>query len=264
MKRERRVAGWRGASIRPVVESVVEVALSVRMDSVSKEYGFLWALRNVCLEVEAGEWVGLLGPNGAGKSTLLKLLAALAYPSAGSVELFGQPLSCGNTPLRRSIGFLAAGAHLYDSLTVHENLRFFVSLYRNDVGADERDAALDEVGLRAKRDEWVSALSLGMRCRLAIAKWRLVRPRLLLVDEPYGSLDPSGVALLNRFLESTCAAGGIVILATHDVPRLLERCTRAVMLDRGRVVFDELRREPWDSFHRAFDALASQDHGGSR
>ncbi len=243
---------------------VAETALSVRMDNVSKIYGFLWALRDVRLEIGAGEWVGLLGPNGAGKTTLLRVLAALAYPTAGGVELFGQELSYGNSPLRRSVGFLASGAHLYDSLTVSENLRFFVSLYRNDVGADDRATVLNDVGLHEKRDEYVSALSLGMRCRLAIAKWRLVRPRLLLVDEPYGSLDPSGVEVLNRFLESTCAAGGIVVLATHDVPRLLERCTRAVMLDQGRIVFDEPRQDPWHSFHSAFDALLSQDSGGPR
>ena len=234
------------------------------MDSVSKVYGFLWALRDVRLEIGAGEWVGLLGPNGAGKTTLLKLLAALAYPSAGAVEVDGQRLSYGNSPLRQTIGFLAAGSHLYDNLTVSENLRFFVSLYRGGDDDAERDAVLDEVGLREKKDEHVATLSLGMRCRLAIAKWRLVRPRLLLVDEPYGALDPSGVDALNRLLESTCAAGGIVVLATHDVPRLLERCSRAVMLNHGRIVFDEPRQKPWDSFHRAFEALIPQDSGGPR
>ena len=235
------------------------------MDRVSKVYGLLWALREVRLELAAGEWVALLGPNGAGKTTLLKLLAALAYPSAGTVELFGQPLPYGNSPLRGRVGFLASGAHLYDNLTVSENLRFFVSLYRKDATAEERAEALNEVGLHEKTGEYAATLSLGMRCRLAIAKWRLVNPGLLLVDEPYGALDPSGVDMLNRFLESLCAGGGIVVLATHDVPRVLEHCSRAVILERGRVVFDETRREPWDSFHAAFGALLSSlDTGGAR
>ena len=233
------------------------VSLSVRMDNVSKVYGLLWALREVRLEVAAGEWVALLGPNGAGKTTLLRLLAALAYPTDGAIELFGRRLSYGNSPLRGMIGFLASGAHLYDNLTVGENLRFFVSLYRRETTAEERAEALNDVGLHEKAGEYVSALSLGMRCRLAIAKWRLVNPRLLLVDEPYGSLDSSGVDMLNRFLESLRAGGGIVVLATHDIPRVLERCSRAVILNRGRVVFDENRRHPWDSFHAAFDALDS-------
>jgi len=235
------------------------------MDRVSKAYGLLWALRDVRLELVAGEWVALLGPNGAGKTTLLRLLAALAYPTAGAVELFGQPLPYGNSPLRGKIGFLASGGHLYDNLTVSENLRFFVSLYRGDAGPEERQEVLNQVGLHEKTGEYVSTLSLGMRCRLAIAKWRLVNPGLLLVDEPYGALDSSGADMLDRFLESLRAGGGIVVLATHDVPRVLERCSRAVILDRGRIVFDENRQDPWDNFHAAFDTLASsQDTGGPR
>lgn len=237
---------------------------TVRVDSVSKVYGLLWALREVRLELSTGEWVALLGPNGAGKTTLLRLLAALACPTTGAIELFGQTLSCGNFPLRGMIGFLVSGPHLYDNLTVSENLRFFVSLYRQDATAEERAAALNEVGLYEKTGAYVSTLSLGMRCRLAIAKWRLVNPRLLLVDEPYGALDPSGVDMLDRYLESLCAAGGIVVLATHDVPRVLERCSRAVILNRGRIVFDEPRRDPWDSFQAAFDALLPPDPGGTR
>ncbi len=241
------------------------MVLSVRMDKVSKVYGLLWALREVRLEIAAGEWVALLGPNGAGKTTLLRLLAALSYPTSGAIELFGRRLPYGNSPLRGMIGFLAAGGHLYDNLTVSENLRFFVSLYRGDVTAEERQDVLGEVGLHEKTGEYVSTLSLGMRCRLAIAKWRLVNPRVLLVDEPYGALDPSGVEMLDRFLESLCAGGGIVVLASHDVPRVLQRCSRAVILNRGRIVFDEPRRDPWDSFHAAFDALlSSHDMDGTR
>ena len=231
------------------------------MDNVSKAYGLLWALREVRLELAAGEWVALLGPNGAGKTTPLRLLAALACPTAGAIEAFGQALPHGNSPLRGKIGFLASGGHLYDNLTVSENLRFFVSLYRGDATPEERQAVLNEVGLHEKTGEYVSTLSLGMRCRLAIAKWRLVNPGLLLVDEPYGALDSSGVDMLNRFLEALCAGGGIVVLATHDVPRVLERCSRAVILDRGRVVFDEPRQDPWGSFHAAFDTLGT---GGPR
>lgn len=236
--------------------------LTVRMDGVSKAYGVLWALREVRLEVAAGERVALLGPNGAGKTTLLKLLAALTYPTAGAIEVFGRKLPCGNSPLRGAIGFLASGNHLYDHLTVGENLRFFVSLYRKGVAPEEREEALRQVGLYERAHEYAAALSLGMRCRLAMAKWRLVNPRLLLADEPYGALDAAGADLLDRLFESLCAAGGVVVLATHDVPRALQQCSRAVILDRGQVVFDEPRQDPWNRFHAAFAALSHR--GGAR
>jgi len=224
----------------------------VRVEGLSKAYGLTWALRGIDLELEDGECVVLLGPNGAGKTTLLKLLSALTYPTEGSIEVAGQALSYGNSPLRREIGFLTTDAHLYDNLTVTENLRFFLSLYQGNDAQDRIARAVDSVGLGRRASEYVSSLSHGMRLRLAIAKWSLLQPRLLLMDEPYGALDGSGVQLLEGFVRSTCAAGGVVIVATHNVTRAIALCSRAVILDHGRMLFNEVREEPWDSFYRAF------------
>ena len=196
--------------------------------------------------------MALLGPNGAGKTTLLKLLSALIYPTDGKIELAGERLPYGNSPLRSRIGFLTADAHLYDNLTVSENLRFFVSLYQGDATSERISQALVSVGLAEWAAEYVSALSHGMRCRLAIAKWSILRPNLLLIDEPYGSLDGSGVVVLEKFIKSICGAGGLVIVATHNVTRAIALCSRAIILHQGRVLFNEARQEPWDSFHRAF------------
>lgn len=226
--------------------------MTVRIEKLSKAYGLAWALRDIDLELQEGECVALLGPNGAGKTTLLKLLSALIYPTEGNIELAGHKLPYGNSPLRAQIGFLTADAHLYDNLTVNENLRFFVSLYQGDATAERIALALDLVGLAEWASEYVAALSHGMRCRLAIAKWSILRPSLLLIDEPYGSLDGSGVVVLETFVKSICSAGGLVIIATHNVTRAIALCSRAVILNQGRVLFNEVRQEPWDSFHRAF------------
>lgn len=224
----------------------------MRIAGLSKAYGLVWALRGVDLELEDGECVVLLGPNGAGKTTLLKLLSALIYPTEGRIEVGGQELRYGNSPLRREIGFLTTDAHLYDSLTVTENLRFFLSLYRGRDGTGRIDEAVDRVGLSHRASEYVSALSHGMRTRLSIAKWWLLQPRLLLIDEPYGALDGPGVQVLETFVRSICAQGGVVVMATHNVTRALALCSRAIILHRGRMLFNEARQEPWDSFYRAF------------
>ena len=98
-----------------------------------------------------------------------------------------------------------------------------------------------------------------MKCRLAIAKWSLLEPRLLLLDEPYGVLDGPGVDLLEGFLKGLNRNGAIVVMATHNVQRILPLCTRALILNGGKVIFDEPRREPWKSFHDAFsDFLPSE------
>ena len=202
----------------------------------------------------------MLGPNGAGKTTLLRLLAGLIVPTLGSIRFDGVEFAAGNTGLRRKIGFLSPVDHLYENLTVAENLRFFAALYRRS-----RDAAIEEnlavVQLAARQSDYVANLSSGLKCRLSIAKWRLLQPELLLLDEPYGVLDGSGVDLLEDFLLAQCTRGGIVVIASHHVARVLRLCNRAVILHQGRVTFDETKRQPWPSFDRAFGEFLP--HGDS-
>ena len=224
--------------------------LTVRQ--LAKAYGLLWALRDISLEVPAGEFVALLGPNGAGKSTLLKLLAGLINATRGEIKFDGLDVSKASTALRSTVGLLTPAEHLYDNLTVRENLIFFTSLYKKKFSRAVIDEALDRVALKPRSDEIVSALSSGMKCRLSIAKWELLEPGLLLLDEPYGVLDGSGVNLLEDFLKAHCRKGNIVIMASHHVARALNLCTRAVILHQGKLTFNEPRQQPWDSFTTAF------------
>ena len=226
--------------------------MRVTLNKLSKAYGFLWALRDLSVDLPAGEFVALLGPNGAGKTTVLKLLAGLISPTRGAIEFDGTELSRATPTLRRQIGLLAPADHLYESLTVTENLRFFTSLYKKSASRDAIDGALAGVGLGQRADEYVSALSSGMKCRLSIAKWQLLQPGLLLLDEPYGALDGNGVDLLEQFLKAQCQRGSIVIMASHHVSRVLKLCSRAVILHQGQLTFNEPRQQPWTSFDKAF------------
>jgi len=226
--------------------------LRLIVKNLAKAYGYLWALRHLDLAFAPGEFVALLGPNGAGKSTLLKLLAGLIAPTAGAIELDGQFLRANANALRGQIGLLTPSEHLYDQLTVRENLRFFTALYNKPASATSLQAALDEVGLAERAQEYAGNLSAGMKCRLSIAKWRLLDPGLLLLDEPYGVLDGKGVDLLETFLREHCARGHIVILASHHVARALKLCSRALILHQGRLQFDEPKQTPWPAFDQAF------------
>jgi len=226
--------------------------LRLTVKQLAKAYGYLWALRHLDLELASGEFIALLGPNGAGKTTLLKLLAGLATPTAGTIELDGRSLAANGAALRGQIGLLAPADHLYDQLTVTENLRFFSSLYGKAYHESGLAAGLEEVGLGERAKEAVGNLSAGMKCRLSIAKWRLLDPGLLLLDEPYGVLDGSGVDLLEAFLRQQCAKGHIVIMASHHVSRAVSLCSRALVLHQGRLSFNEAKQSPWPSFDRAF------------
>ena len=222
------------------------------VNQLAKAYGYLWALRHIDLAIAPGEFVALLGPNGAGKTTLLKLLAGLIAPTTGAIELDGRPLTTNASTVRGQIGLLAPAEHLYDQLTVLENLRFFTGLYNKYGSASALQTALEEVGLAGRAQEYAGNLSAGMKCRLSIAKWRLLDPGLLLLDEPYGVLDGNGVDLLETFLRAHCAKGHIVIMASHHVARALNLCGRALILHQGRLHFDEPKQTPWPAFDRAF------------
>jgi ABC-type multidrug transport system ATPase subunit len=108
------------------------------------------------------------------------------------------------------------------------------------------------VELTDRADDYASTLSSGMKCRLSIAKWNLLQPGLLLLDEPYGVLDGSGVDLLETFLKAHCRKGNIVIMASHHVSRVLKICNRAIILHQGRLTFNAPRQQPWPDFDKAF------------
>jgi heme exporter protein A len=226
--------------------------LHLTIQKLSKAYGFLWALKDLNLDLTAGEFAALLGPNGAGKTTLLKLIAGLISPTHGKIELDGARFSAASGLSRADIGLLTPAGHLYENLTLRENLQFFTSLYQQKQDAAGIDAALAQVDLSGRADDYASTLSSGMKCRLSIAKWNLLQPGLLLLDEPYGVLDGSGVDLLENFLKAHCRRGNIVIMASHHVSRVLKICNRAIILHQGRLTFNAPRQQPWPDFDKAF------------
>jgi len=237
--------------------------LRLTVNKLAKAYGFLWALKDLDLDLPPGSFLALLGPNGAGKTTLLKLLAGLITPTAGTIEFDGKPITGNDPGWRAQIGFLAPADHLYENLTVEENLRFFSALYKRNGSASAIGQALDAIGLAPRAGELVSNLSSGMKCRLSIAKWQLLQPGLLLLDEPYGVLDGRGVDLLESFLQAHSAHGNLVVMASHHVSRALKLCNRAVILHQGRLSFDEAKQQPWPSFARAFSDFLPQGESWS-
>ena len=226
--------------------------LRVDVEKLAKAYGFLWALKDLDLHLAPGDCVAVLGPNGAGKSTLLKLLCGLVSPTRGAICFDDVAFSRNRRELRARIGLLAPADHLYDNLTARENLQFFCRLYDTAKPASALDSALARVGLGERGMDFVGALSSGMKCRLSIAKWSLLEPDLLLLDEPYGVLDGNGIDLLETFLRQQCARGGITMLASHHVSRAIDLCSRALILSHGRLTFDEPKQSPWPSFDQAF------------
>ena len=198
-------------------------------------------LRDIDLAVMPGEAVAILGASGSGKSTLLALLAGLDMPTAGSVMLDGADLFALDEDARaelrgRAVGFVFQSFQLLPSLTALENVMLPLELAgREDAEAGAREI-LARVGLGERLHHYPKHLSGGEQQRVALARAFVVRPKLLLADEPTGSLDAeSGEAVIALLFELNRESGTTLVLVTHD-EQLAKRCQRAVRLAAGRIV----------------------------
>jgi ABC-type multidrug transport system ATPase subunit len=189
-----------------------------------------------------------VGPNGAGKTTLLRILAGLMRPSAGQVRVLGQPLEHARPQTRGAIGLLSHQSLLYDDLTLLENLTFAARLYGLDRPREVAEAALAQAGLADRADEQPRRLSRGLLQRAAIARALLHRPRVLLLDEPFTSLDAAASARLRADLGMRLAVGLGMVLVTHHLTEAWELASRVAVLVNGCWAADEPRRGTLDAF----------------
>ena len=216
---------------------------AIQVRKLVKAFGHQVALRGVDLDVAEGEFLALFGPNGAGKTTLMRVIASLARPTAGAVSVRGEDVGKAATSLRRHLGLISHNPLLYGDLTPDENLRFFARMY--DLPDPERriDELLEQVGLSNRRRDPVRTFSRGMVQRLAIARAILHDPAIMLLDEPYTGLDLQAADMLRGFLEQLATSNRTVILTTHNLEQGLEMCSRAAILDRGRIAWQGERAE---------------------
>jgi heme exporter protein A len=205
---------------------------------VARYFGRRKALTNVTFTCESGEIVGLLGPNGAGKSTLLNILATLLSPSKGTITYGDRKAGDGGAEIRGSIGMLGHDLFLYPELTARENLTFFAQLYGLPDVPRVVGHALEQSGLAARADDFVSGFSRGMRQRVALERALLHDPRLILLDEPFTGLDQASAAALVSRLRNRQQAGCLIVLATHDLDIADQLLTKVVFLIDGRPVAD--------------------------
>ena len=212
--------------------------LALDSKEIEKKFGYSFAVRNVTLRVRRGEFVVLFGSNGAGKTTFLKMAAGLMRPTRGSLSVEGFDIGKQADEARRRIGFLSHNTFVYKDLSPLENLKFFCRLYGVPDSEDRLIDLLDRVGLRGRASEPVRAFSRGLQQRVGIARALLHDPSVILLDEPYTGLDAKAAQTLNGMLDEALAAGKTIVLTTHDLDQGLRAATRALILDRGNVVYD--------------------------
>jgi heme exporter protein A len=203
------------------------------LSAVAHRYGRRWALRGVSVTVESGEILGIIGHNGSGKSTLLRVAATAIRPTQGGGTVHGLDLVKQASRVREIVALLSTDPGMYGDLTALENLHFAARMLgvRDDGLLLQR--ALDRVGLGREGHERARNMSSGMQRRLSIARLLLREPKVLLLDEPYNSLDPEGAKLVNMVIRETRDRGGSVLLVAHDVSRAEGLPDRTIEMNDG-------------------------------
>ena len=235
-------------------------AARVELASVSKHFmtdaGVVRAVNGISLTITAGTALAITGPSGCGKSTLLSMIGALEIPSAGSVTIGDAVIS--EMPeerrarLRRErLGFVFQSDNLQPFLTAVENVSLALALASRRQGHERALALLAALGLGTAADKYPDQLSGGERQRVAVARALVHRPRLILADEPTGSLDTeNSIAVIDLLLATQLDVGATLIVITHDLS-VAARLDRQVVLRDGRVVQDATRPGPSPEYVRA-------------
>jgi ABC-2 type transport system ATP-binding protein len=201
------------------------------------------ALRNLNLEVAAGQIYGLLGPNGSGKSTTLKIILGLVAPTRGEARIFGR--SSDRVASRESVGFLPESPYFYKFLTGEETLRFYGKLcgLRGAALKKRVEEMLALVGLTSARKRRLAGYSKGMLQRIGLAQALIQEPALLVLDEPTAGVDPAGAREIRDLILALKNRGVTVLLSSHLLGQVQEICDRVGILANGVLVREGPLRE---------------------
>jgi ABC-2 type transport system ATP-binding protein len=220
----------------PAASADVVPALSLR--GLVKRFGATVAVDGIDLTVPTGSFYGLVGPNGAGKTTTLSMATGLLRPDAGAASVHGVDVWTDPVVAKRMIGNLADGVRLFDRLTGEQLIAYTARMFglpREEIAARTADL-LDLMDLRAAAGTAVADYSAGMTKKIALACALVHAPRLLVLDEPFESVDPVSAANIEDVLRSYTASGGTVIVSSHSMDLVQRMCDHVAIVAAGHVL----------------------------
>ena len=205
-------------------------------EGLSKRFGNRWAVKDLNLDVRAGEIFGFLGPNGAGKSTTIRMILTLLLPTSGSVRIFGKEIRRARAEILSRVCGIVEKPDFYLFLSAYKNLDLLGSLSRK-VTRDEIFEALEIVGLKARAGDKVKTFSHGMKQRLGIAQAILTKPDLVILDEPTSGLDPQGMKEVRELvLRLSREHGTTIFLSSHLLTEVEAVAQRMAVLNHGSLI----------------------------
>jgi ABC-2 type transport system ATP-binding protein len=211
----------------------------IEIEGLTKRFGPIAAVSGLDLAVGRGEVLGFLGPNGAGKSTTMKMIAGYLAPDAGQVRICGHDIETDTLAAQRQIGYLPEGAPAYPDMTPRQFLGFIAQVRRlsGEVARAAISSAVGKTELDPVLDQPIDTLSKGFKRRVGVAQAILHDPPVLIMDEPTDGLDPNQKHAVRQLIQAMAPEKAIII-STHLLEEVEAVCTRAVIIDRGRIVAD--------------------------
>src|SRR6202789_1110618 len=215
------------------------MAAVIKTVNLTKRYGSLIALSNLNLQINQGDCFGFIGPNGAGKTTTIKILATLLQPTWGEARICDLVVGYQSRQIRPLIGFVPDYFGAYEDIVVQEYLEFFAAAYNINGSARTKivNDVLELTDLGYKRDSLVDGLSRGMKQRLSIARVLVHDPKLLLLDEPAGNLDPRARIEMRELLKELRRMGKTILISSHILPELADLCNTVGIIEQGELLY---------------------------
>lgn len=224
--------------------------ISIR--NLNKRFGNVQAVRDLSLEIPAGELFCFLGPNGAGKTTTIKMMTMLLRPDSGNIRIGGYDVQQQPVAAKRIMGYIPDMPFLYEKLTPVEFLVFVAGLYNVDHPdlPGHIEAQLQQFGLQEARNALIGELSHGMRQRLLYVATFIHNPRVIFIDEPLIGLDPHSIRMIKNVLRAKVKDGTTILLTTHILALAEDLADRIGIISGGRLIalgkLDDLRAQAGD------------------
>ena len=230
----------------------------IEMVNLTKSYGKSRGIQDVNLNIAQGEIFGFIGPNGSGKSTTIRTLLAFIYPNSGSAKIFGKNCFSHSAEIKREVGYLPAEVNYYDDMKVKDLLAYSAKFYQKD--CQPRIDYLSDL-FEMDLNKRIDSLSLGNKKKVAIVQALLHEPKLLILDEPTGGLDPLMQNIFFELLKEENKRGTTIFFSSHILSEVEKLCDQVAIIKEGKIItvqsVEKLRNNKFKRFKIEFHGLES-------
>ena len=213
--------------------------MTIQIENLNKEFGNIFAVKNINFKINKGSIVGLLGPNGCGKTTTIGMMLGLIKPTSGTVFINGQNIENedNRTKILEKVNFISPYVELPKKLTVKENLKVYGTMYGVNNLQDKISDLMKHLNLLEFEKRKTGELSSGQKNRVSLAKALINDPEILLLDEPTASLDPDVGDYIRTYIETFASKHGTtILLASHNMNEVERLCSEVMMMKNGKII----------------------------